>query len=699
MANGVRAQESGVELAAYWTFDQGYTSAVNNELFEGIPQGGEFNTITNVESEFVRGSGALKLDSGIQSGDGTYVDVPNRVFPNGHDAVSIVSWYRYEDISGDGSDSVNTVFETSLYPAFSFGLHFEVIFNGDQIRDGEWLVTGLASRQLDNDDGPIVDDGNWHHVAVVWDRAAFLVKFYHDGKLRDVAPTTLIPPLIGTDGFHIGNDAIGFGTRDWDGYIDDVAVFDGVLTSSQVEALYAGEATPLNVHEIPDVPPGGESPEFDPESWTMVIIPDTQKYVLSTHFAPIYTQMMEWVRDHRADRNIAIALHLGDITNDNDDDGGIQWERARESMAVLDGEVPYVLSTGNHDHGPSGNASNRNTRLNDTFQPEQNPLNDPENGGILAGTMESGKLENAYYDFTAPDGRQFLILSLEWGPRQEVVDWAKGIAGLEQYQNHMAVLVTHSYLYSKGVRHDWLVYGTEQKGNPHSYDTAGLPGGVNDGEELWNKLVRVHANFKFTFNGHTATADLGDMRTGVGFLTEAGLAGNLVHQMLFNAQHVGGNGGGGWIRLLEFSPDGRVQVKTFSPYLESIGEDPWRRESFDQFSFLIDDPLGGSDRRMDEDVAVDWLHSPWLGFYNISSFPWIYHYLHGFVYEWPLSTEDEFFLYDPVIGTWIFSNPEIYPNLYFYDGQGWMYFFDQPLNPRWFFRYADAQSVSYNRSE
>ena len=88
---GAWAQEPSVELVAYWTFDEGYASVVNNTLFEGTPYGGEFNSITDVENEYVRGSGALKLDSGWDSGDRTFVDVPNRVFPNGHDVVSIVS--------------------------------------------------------------------------------------------------------------------------------------------------------------------------------------------------------------------------------------------------------------------------------------------------------------------------------------------------------------------------------------------------------------------------------------------------------------------------------------------------------------------------------------------------------------------------------------------------------------------------------
>ena len=40
----------------------------------------------------------------------------------------------------------------------------------------------------------------------------------------------------------------------------------------------------------------------------------------------------------------------------------------------------------------------------------------------------AGELENTYGTYTAPDGRKMLIFSLEFGPRQQVVDWANGIA-------------------------------------------------------------------------------------------------------------------------------------------------------------------------------------------------------------------------------------------------------------------------------
>ena len=57
-------------------------------------------------------------------------------------------------------------------------------------------------------------------------------------------------------------------------------------------------------------------------------------------------------------------FHLGDIVNQNTP---LEWERAAEAMWLLEGIVPYALVTGNHDVGPSGNAANRDTLLNQYF--------------------------------------------------------------------------------------------------------------------------------------------------------------------------------------------------------------------------------------------------------------------------------------------------------------------------------------------
>ena len=63
--------------------------------------------------------------------------------------------------------------------------------------------------------------------------------------------------------------------------------------------------------------------------------------------------------------------------------------------------------------------------------------------------------------------------------------------------------------------------------------------------------------------------------------------------MLFDSQSMGGgyegNGGDGWIRILEFLPDGRtVRVMTYSPFFAlspTTRQHAWLQEEGNQFTF------------------------------------------------------------------------------------------------------------------
>jgi hypothetical protein len=52
-----------------------------------------------------------------------------------------------------------------------------------------------------------------------------------------------------------------------------------------------------------------------------------------------------------------------------------------------------------------------------------------------------------------------------------------------------------------------------------------------------------------------------------------------------------GNGGDGWLRILEFLPDGQtIQIKTYSPlfgFSPSTKGMAWRKEKYDQFNIVI----------------------------------------------------------------------------------------------------------------
>lgn len=300
-------------------------------------------------------------------------------------------------------------------------------------------------------------------------------------------------------------------------------------------------------------PPDRPLPYVD-GSFTLVVLPDTQVY--SQSFPQHFMNQTRWLVQNREARNIQFVMHLGDITNNN---VAPQWKVAQEAIQQLDGAVPYSLVPGNHDYGPNGDATTRETGLNEYFSVDQ-----MRRQTTFGDVFEPGRLDNSYHMFTTR-GISMLVLALEFGPRQEVVEWANSI--VDSHPQHMVLLTTHAYMYYDESRYDWKTKGAKQHWNPHSYGCDKLPGSTNDGQELWDKLVSKHKNFLMTLNGHV----LGD---GLGKLSTASVGGFDVHQMLVNYQ-MKKEGGEGYLRLIEFLPDNRtIQVKCYSPSLDQYKTDP-----------------------------------------------------------------------------------------------------------------------------
>ena len=55
-------------------------------------------------------------------------------------------------------------------------------------------------------------------------------------------------------------------------------------------------------------------------------------------------------------------------------------------------------------------------------------------------------LENAAYEFDTKTWGKILVISLEFAPRDEAIEWAKTITEKPKYKDHKVILLTHSYL-------------------------------------------------------------------------------------------------------------------------------------------------------------------------------------------------------------------------------------------------------------
>ena len=79
--------------------------------------------------------------------------------------------------------------------------------------------------------------------------------------------------------------------------------------------LMAG--TPVRADDPPPLP-------FVEGSWTIVLLPDTQRY--SQNFPETFRNQTRWIVDNKERRNIAFVLHEGDIVNRATIP---EWENAR----------------------------------------------------------------------------------------------------------------------------------------------------------------------------------------------------------------------------------------------------------------------------------------------------------------------------------------------------------------------------------
>ncbi len=314
----------------------------------------------------------------------------------------------------------------------------------------------------------------------------------------------------------------------------------------------------------------GEPPKPEAGSFTVAVLPDTQFY--SETYPDQFLAQTQWIVDNRESRNIACVLHLGDITNRNTPR---EWENATRALEQLDGKLPYFLSPGNHDYSAGGRATDRTTLMSE-YLPVSKFKDLPTYGGTY--DKEPERIENCWHTFEA-GGQKFLVLGLEFGPRADVIRWANEVVA--KHPDHGAILITHAYMYYDDTRYDWHAKGTEQRWNPHSYGVAkATEDDVNDGEELWTKLVSKQENFLMTLNGHV-------LFDGLGRTTTPTPAGRQVPQMLVNFQ-MKPNGGDGWLRLMEFRADGNsVQTYDYSPTLGQRNESPKN-----QFQFNYAKPQG-----------------------------------------------------------------------------------------------------------
>lgn len=302
---------------------------------------------------------------------------------------------------------------------------------------------------------------------------------------------------------------------------------------------------------------------YDENSFSMILLGDPQGYIKYDINQPLFELCTAWIADNVDHLKIKAVLCTGDIVEQNENivrnrkmlnqTSREMWEAGSRAFERLDGKVPYIISCGNHEYGYQ-RSENGMTHFPEYFPFERNKAwydvcvsAYPNRSGVAS-------LENAAFEFNDPNWGKLLVITSEFAPRDEVLEWAKNLAAKPEYKDAKVIFMTHSFLRER----------TAERIKEEGYLIAPR----NWGQQIWEKLIEPSSNIVMVICGHTG--EPGDFEDSVAYRADKNSAGRTVHQMMFNVQILGGgwegNGGDGWLRILEFMPDGMtVKVRTYSP--------------------------------------------------------------------------------------------------------------------------------------
>ncbi len=217
-----------------------------------------------------------------------------------------------------------------------------------------------------------------------------------------------------------------------------------------------------------------------------------------------------------------------------------EWQFADAAFSLLENPattglsdgIPYSIAVGNHDQDPVGNPDGNSTALYNQYFGSSRFSGRSYYGGYYGSNFDN------HYELFSAGGMDFIIISLEFdGTPTAVLDWVDNL--LITYSDRRAIIVTHYFI---------------NTGNPGSWGSQG--------QAIYNAL-KDRPNLFLMYGGH---------KSGEGQRVDT-YNGNTVHTLVTDFQSRP-NGGDGWLRILEFSPNNdEIRVKTYSPTLDAYETD------------------------------------------------------------------------------------------------------------------------------
>ena len=303
-----------------------------------------------------------------------------------------------------------------------------------------------------------------------------------------------------------------------------------------------------------------EKIDVEENDFVVVVLPDTQHYLDNKgKYSYIFDRQIKFILENN--ESIASVIHVGDIVETYY--SKYEWKTASEIMKQLDdNDIPYAILPGNHDmynpllYIPSPypfhfiqywlKYPDENDNYNIYFGPQRFRTKSWHTG------REKDKLNNNNMIFFEAGDMEFMILSIEYCPTKETIEWANNM--MYFYPEKRVIISTHAFIDENAERFKCSVIGSV------------------GGDYIWNSMIINQEQIFLVVSGHCGSSG---WETYHSTRYDKASSGNWVYQFFDNYQSLeGSKGGDGWLKLFIFKLDkDEIVVKTYSPFLNKYDEE------------------------------------------------------------------------------------------------------------------------------
>lgn len=228
--------------------------------------------------------------------------------------------------------------------------------------------------------------------------------------------------------------------------------------------------------------PGEEDFNRSKSSVFIAVFGDIQ-YLTNSKYIDIYQHSLNWIQNKSEKGwHFNAILHTGDITMSNELS---QWRLFYEITNPIAQSIPFISMIGDHDYTWEDGIHIENrfsTHFNDFVQFQLSKKQ-------VVDYYEDGRMENVVVQNDI-HGQRLDFIFLEFGPRNEVVEWADSY--VKSHPNQLFIVLTHEYLEKGGGRRTQALKMASRLKNT-TYTTPDI---------LWDKLIKCNDNIRAVLCGH-----------------------------------------------------------------------------------------------------------------------------------------------------------------------------------------------------